>query len=103
MHRIALIFVWLVTLTAAPAAQSLPSEVVRQIDALVERTRAVEQLPGVSVAVAVNGEVVFKKAYGWADLENSVPATTDSLFRTASVAKPMTAVGALELVERGKL
>lgn len=103
MHRIALIFVWLVTLTAAPAAQSLPSEVVRQIDALVERTRAVEQLPGVSVAVAVNGEVVFKKAYGWADLENSVPATTDSLFRTASVAKPMTAVGAMELVERGKL
>jgi serine beta-lactamase-like protein LACTB, mitochondrial len=103
MHRIALILVFVVALTAALAAQSVPPEVVRQIDALVEQTRAAEQLPAVSVAIAVNGQVVFKKAYGWADLENSVPATTESLFRTASVAKPMTAVGALELVEQGKL
>jgi serine beta-lactamase-like protein LACTB len=103
MHRIALIFVLFVALTAALAAQSFPPEMVHQIDALVEQTRAAEQLPGVSVAVAVNGQVVFKKAYGWADLENSVPATPDSLFRTASVAKPMTAVGALELAEKGKL
>ena len=103
MYRIPLIFVLLVNFAIALAAQSLPPAVVRQIDILVEQTRAAEQLPGVSVAVAVNGQVVLKKAYGWADLENSVPATPDSLFRTASVAKPMTAVGALELAEQGKL
>ena len=84
-------------------AQSLSPEVIHEIDALVEHERTADQLPGVSVAVAVNGQVIFKKAYGLADLENSVPATPDSLFRTASVAKPMTAVGALELVEQGKL
>jgi serine beta-lactamase-like protein LACTB, mitochondrial len=103
MYRIPLIFVLLVAFNVALGAQSLPPAVIHQIDSLVEQTRAAEQLPGVSVAIAVNGEVVFKKAYGWADLENSVPATPDSLFRTASVAKPMSAVGALELAERGKL
>jgi serine beta-lactamase-like protein LACTB len=103
MYRIVHIFVLLVALSTALAAQSLSPEVIRQIDAVVEQARASEQLPGVSVAVAVNGQVVFKKAYGWADLENSVPATPESLFRTASVAKPMTAVGALELSEQGKL
>jgi CubicO group peptidase (beta-lactamase class C family) len=103
MYRIALIFVLVIAFTAALAAQSLPPHVVRQIDAVVEHARTAEQLPAVSIAIAVNGNVVFKKAYGWADLENSIPATTESLFRTASVAKPMTAVGALELVEKGKL
>src|SRR5512147_277574 len=103
MYRIALIFALVITCTSALGAQSLPANVVHQIDALIEQARSAGQLPAVSVAVAVNGNVVFKKAYGWADLENSLPATTESLFRTASVAKPMTAVGALELVERGKL
>ncbi len=90
-------------LSAIAAAQSLSPETVHGIDSLVERQRAADQLPGVSVAVALNGQVIFKKAYGLADLENNVPATPESLFRTASVAKPMTAVGALELVEQGKL
>src|SRR4051812_1224255 len=103
MYRIAHIFVLLLALGAAVAAQTLPPELVRQIDAVVEQARTTDQLPAVSVAIAFNGQVIFRKAYGWADLENSVPATPDSLFRTASVAKPMTAVGALELVEQGKL
>lgn len=84
-------------------AQSLPPELVREIDSLIEHARTADQLPGVSIAVAVNGQIIFKKAYGLADLENNVAATPESLFRTASVAKPMTAVGALELVEQGKL
>ncbi len=103
MYRITHLFVLLVVFSVGLPAQTLPAEVVRQIDGVVEQARTSEQLPGLSVAVAVNGQVVFKKAYGWADLENSVPATAESLFRTASVAKPMTAVGAMELVEQGKL
>jgi serine beta-lactamase-like protein LACTB len=93
----------LLSLACGVLAQSLPPHVVRQIDVLVEQARTTDQLPAVSVAVALNGQVIFRKAYGWADLENNVPATPDSLFRTASVAKPMTAVGALELAEQGKL
>jgi len=96
------LFIYLL-LSALAAAQSLTPETVHEIDLLIEHARIADQLPGVSVAVALNGQIIFKKAYGFADLENSVPATPDSLFRTASIAKPMTAVGALELVEQGKL
>jgi CubicO group peptidase (beta-lactamase class C family) len=103
MYRIALIIVLIIACAASLAAQALPTDVVHQIDVLVERARSAEQIPAVSVAIAMNGSVVFSKAYGWADLENSVAATPASLFRTASVAKPMTAVGALELAEKGKL
>jgi serine beta-lactamase-like protein LACTB, mitochondrial len=103
MIRKSFVFFFFVVATVSLAAQSLPAAVVRQIDEVVEHARSAEQLPAVSIAIAVNGNIVFKKAYGWADLENSVPASTESLFRTASVAKPMTAVGALELAEEGKL
>src|SRR4051812_32709074 len=87
----------------AYAQTALPVNVVHQIDQIVEQAREKDHLPALSVAIAMHGEVVFKKAYGYADLENNVAATTETLFRTASVAKPMTAVGALELAEQGKL
>ncbi len=103
MRRTVFLYSLLLLVACSLAAQSLPSAAIRDIDALIERTRGAKQLPGVSVAIAVNGNLIFKKAYGFADLENSLPATPDSLFRTASVAKPMTAVGALELVEEHKL
>ncbi len=94
---------WMLMGAMASAQHTLAGSVVKQIDGIVEQARAKEHLPAVSVAVVANGQTIFKKAYGIADLENNLPATTESLFRTASVAKPMTAVGALELVEQGKL
>ncbi len=56
-----------------------------------------------TVAVAVSGRLVYSKAFGYADLENSVPATPETLIRTASIAKSITAVAAMTLLEAGKL
>jgi CubicO group peptidase (beta-lactamase class C family) len=53
--------------------------------------------------VAIDTRIVYSKASGTADLENGVPATTATLIRTASIAKPITAAAALTLVEAGKL
>src|SRR3954453_23034938 len=92
-----------VILCASALGQSLPSNIVQRIDAIVEQARAAQKLPAVSVAVEVKGHVLFKKAYGFADLENSLAATPESLFRTGSIAKPMTAVAAMKLVQQGKL
>src|SRR5512146_1814309 len=97
MFRVVSLVGLLLAMACSALAQSLSPEVVHEIDALVEHARTADQLPAVSIAVALNGQMIFKKAYGLADLENEIPAKTDSLFRTASVAKPMTAVGALEL------
>jgi serine beta-lactamase-like protein LACTB len=92
-----------VILCASALGQSVPPNIVQRIDAIVEQARAAQKLPAVSVAVEVKGHVLFKKAYGFADLENSLTATPESLFRTGSIAKPMTAVGAMKLVQQGKL
>jgi serine beta-lactamase-like protein LACTB, mitochondrial len=61
-----------------------------------------QQIPGMSLAIWRDGEIE-SRGYGFADLENFVPARAGTLFRTASIAKPMTAVAALQLFEQGKL
>lgn len=102
--RIFNVTVVLLALSSAALAQTaLPAVLVKKIDAIVEQARAAQKLPAVSVAVEIKGTVVFKKAYGLADLENNLPATPETLIRTGSIAKPMTAVGAMRLVEQGRL
>jgi CubicO group peptidase (beta-lactamase class C family) len=59
--------------------------------------------PGVSVAVVQDGKFVWSGGFGMADLENSVPATADTLYRLGSISKPITATAALVLSERGQL
>ena len=62
-----------------------------------------QHVPGASVAIAVQGRVVYARGYGWANLEDSVPVTVRTLFPTASTAKLFTATAVLQLIERGKL
>jgi len=49
------------------------------------------------------GELRWSAGYGLADIENDVPATPDTVYRLASVSKPITAVAVLQLVEQGKI
>ncbi len=61
------------------------------------------KVPGLSVAVAAGGEMVWSEAFGWANLEAQRPATTETRFRIGSVSKPLTAAGLALLVERGQV
>ena len=81
----------------------LSAEKQRQIEAAVSGFMSSTHVPGVSVAVVENGEYEWASGFGFADLENNVPASEHTLFRLASISKPLTAVGAMELWERGKL
>jgi serine beta-lactamase-like protein LACTB, mitochondrial len=70
----------------------------------IVRTGLTEQnLPGVSVAVGVGGDIVWAEGFGWADLESRAPVTPDTKFRigTASTALTSAAVGLL--LENGRL
>ena len=67
-----------------------------------ERMRALG-VPAVSVAVINGGRIEWAKAYGYADVESQRPATTATLFQAASISKPVAAMGALRLVEEGRL
>ncbi|MET1074970.1 MAG: serine hydrolase domain-containing protein [Umezawaea sp.] len=69
----------------------------------LEAEIADDRLPGAVVGIVHRGQVVFFEAFGFRDRERGVPMTTDALFWIASMSKPVTAAGALLLVERGQL
>src|SRR6185436_10482551 len=72
------------------------------IDRVVEATMAADQLPGVALVVGRGGKILKQAAYGWADVEQHVPATTSTVFPIASATKTMTSTVVLMLVREGK-
>jgi CubicO group peptidase (beta-lactamase class C family) len=59
--------------------------------------------PGCAAAVSLNGDVVFEKAFGLADMEHNVSNTTETIFESGSVAKQFTAAALVLLQQDGKL
>jgi serine beta-lactamase-like protein LACTB len=57
--------------------------------------------PSLSAAVAIDGEIVWSAAVGWADLEQGVVATSDTLYRIGSTSKPVTGTLLARLVDQG--
>lgn len=70
---------------------------------IVAEARETAGSPGLSAAVAVNGEIVWTGASGLADVENNLPATPDSVYRIASISKPIAAVAIMQLAEQESL
>jgi CubicO group peptidase (beta-lactamase class C family) len=62
-----------------------------------------ENLPGLSVAVARDGEIVWSEGFGWAALEDRRPVTPRTRFRLGSVSKTLTAAAVAQLHERGRI
>jgi CubicO group peptidase (beta-lactamase class C family) len=60
-------------------------------------------VPALSIAVGYGGTIVYRDAFGVADRENRVAATTENLFRIASVTKTLTSVAIFSLVEAGRI
>jgi len=71
----------------------------KEVDDLRNRLR----IPGLSVVVLKDQEVLRAKGYGFADLENRVPATPDTLYSIASLTKTFASTLIMRLVEQGKL
>ena len=59
--------------------------------------------PGCAAAVSLNGETVFEKAFGLAEMEHNVPNTPQTIFESGSVAKQFTAASLVLLQQEGKL
>ncbi len=76
---------------------------IPQIDRVMASFLERHRVPGVSVAITDHGRLVHASGYGYADLAQRAPVTTDSLFRIASISKPVTAVAIVKLIEEGKL
>ncbi|MEQ1825549.1 MAG: serine hydrolase, partial [Pirellula sp.] len=61
------------------------------------------RIPGASIAVTKNDRILYSRGFGFSDLGKRDPVQPDSLFRIASISKPITAVAIMQLVELGKL
>ncbi len=90
-------------LRAAPAIQTAKVLPAAAFDREVEAFLTARKIPGGALAVVKDRRLVYVKCYGWADREKKIPARPDTLFRIASVSKPVTAVAVLKLVEEKKL
>lgn len=88
---------------ARQAAAALPAEKVRQIEALISAEMSRQKIPGMSAAVVVGGEARWSNGYGLSDVENNVPAKASTVYRLASVSKPITATAVMQLSERGRV
>ncbi|HEX9162464.1 MAG TPA: serine hydrolase domain-containing protein [Thermoanaerobaculia bacterium] len=83
-------------------AAELPKPVIDGVEHFVAAFMNTNHVPGLSIAVVADGQLSWSGAYGLADVENGVRATPDTLYRSASIGKTMTATAAMELVDEGK-
>src|SRR5712671_6834952 len=74
-----------------------------QIDQLLRQKSDAREIPGVVAMAANSNEVIYQGAYGKRDLSKDDAMTIDSVFWIASMTKAITAAGAMQLVEQGKL
>jgi N-acyl-D-amino-acid deacylase len=76
---------------------------LRPFDELMTTFVKEHHVPGASLAVSYRGRLVYARGFGYADTEHKKPVQPGSLFRIASVTKPLTAVAVLQLVGKKKL
>jgi len=73
------------------------------LDALIPQLLSRHDIPGAAVALVCNGEVVWSRGYGYADLSRRRAVTDHTVFQVASLSKTVTAWGVMRLVEKGLL
>ncbi|HVW07854.1 MAG TPA: serine hydrolase [Bryobacteraceae bacterium] len=88
---------------AVAQSGKLSADKQARIESAVSNFMTTSKAPGISAAVVEDGEFVWSAGFGMADLENSVPATSQTLYRLASISKAITATAAMALWERGNL
>lgn len=96
-HLILALFAWLVTIY--PASCQNPE---KQFDEILNG-KSFEESPGLAVLVAKNDKVIYRKAFGYANLELDVKLKPEHIFRIGSITKQFTACAILKLAEEGKL
>ena len=90
-------------MTASTSAVVDHQSLLRRANAAVERVLSEQRLVGVVILIAHDGEIVFRRAAGFADREAHRPMHEDAIFRFSSLTKPIVSATAMALVERGQL
>ena len=91
-------------MNASALRELIPTDVLRtKLDGVFERALEQQRIVGGVVVVMQDGQELYASAAGLADREARLPMREDTVFRLASITKPIVTVAALRLVERGQL
>jgi len=102
LFRLSTLLVWLIGGLAAAASEpdrALPAPIPAKLRELVDQ----QQISGGVVVVGRRNGIISYDAVGLRDIDAKLPMTKDTLFRIASMTKPVTAIGVMILVDEGKL
>ncbi|ASZ14176.1 beta-lactamase family protein [Chitinophaga pendula] len=81
--------------------QGVNKERLQQLDRLITEHIRQQHIPGASALIIRNGEIIYNKAFGYADIAAQRPMQTNSIFRIASQSKAITSLAAMMLWEEG--
>lgn len=95
----ALVFVFAVF----PATIHAQEAAAGKVDEIVKAEMKLQRIPGLSLAVVKDGQIVLAKGYGLANVEHQVPAKAETVFQSGSMGKQFTSMAVMMLVEEGKL
>ncbi|HEV8481939.1 MAG TPA: serine hydrolase domain-containing protein [Blastocatellia bacterium] len=88
----------------APAQQKAGlQERLKRIEQMIQQEMQKSDAPGLAVAIEQDGKLVYSKGFGYADVENKVPFTPQTVSRIGSISKTFTALSVMQLVEQGKI
>src|SRR5262245_44252018 len=87
----------------APVTTEQDRQRLARFEKQVDEIRTVLEIPGMSAAIVKNQQVIWSKGFGYADVENKVPATPQTLYHVASLTKTFASTLVMQLVEQGKL
>ncbi len=82
-----------------PAPETLAAE----LDRLLATAQAEQRMPSVSACVFRDGEVIWERVLGVADVASARAATSDDVYRIGSITKTFTAVLIMQLVQAGRI
>jgi CubicO group peptidase (beta-lactamase class C family) len=88
---------------SASGAETPSRQELAAMEGVARAFLSAHSVPGLSVAVARGGEILYERAFGFADRENQEAATPAHCFRIASVSKPITSVTLFRLMEEKRL
>ena len=101
--RFAIVALAAILVVTVDAQHSAPARTTSAIDKVLADAVARGDVPGVVAMVTDRRGIVYQGAFGVADIESKRPMTLDTVFRIASMTKPVTSLAAMQLVEQGRL
>lgn len=88
---------------AGIAADPAVRDALAKLDIWLEGQRHSDGLPGFSVGIVHDQDLIWSKGYGHADVAQQIPSSDETLYRIASISKTFAATAVVQLAERGKL